>query len=312
MQRLLLITNPYGGLGRGREISQEVVDRLAGTGWEVDVRETTGPGVAAALARDADPDRYAGLGAIGGDGTLHEVVNGLSQQGGGASRPIAVFPGGTSNSFAHTLGPGDVSAITASIVRGITAAVDAAEVRYDDTERLAVSIIHCGAPVTAARRAERLRWLGPARYQLGSLSALAFSRRRRYALEVDGERMGAPATLMVQLTRGPARGEDQRWCLAPRLAMDDGKLDVIALAPMSRLRQLRVFGRSRDGSYVDEPEVDYRKVRSLSFAVPPGEVLNVDGEFRAVQDGKVEIQVRPAAFRVFKPIAPGLEVGVTP
>jgi len=58
MQRLLLITNPYGGLGRGREIAREVRDRLDATGWLVDIRETTGPGAAAALAREACLDSY--------------------------------------------------------------------------------------------------------------------------------------------------------------------------------------------------------------------------------------------------------------
>ena len=283
-------------------MARDASARLAAVGWRADVEETTGAGSAATLARDADLAAYDGIAAVGGDGTLHEVVNGLAARADRRAPPIAVFPGGTSNSFVHTLGTADPGAIVAAIVARRSVSVDAADVRLDGEACVAVSIVHCGMTVSAALKAERLRWLGAARYQLGALAALLLPRRRRYAIEVDDAPLEAVATILLQLTRGPARGESRRWCLAPRVRMDDGRVDLITLAPMSLRRRARVFARSRDGSYVDEPGVDYRKADRVRFSVPGGEFINVDGEFRRVRGGAVEVCARPAAFRVFRPL----------
>lgn len=301
MPLLHLITNPFGGLGRGRQLAAQVQSLLEPQQWKVATLETDAPGAARRLAAELVLGPGDAVGAIGGDGTLHEVVNGLADRTDNARPPVAAFAGGTSNSFVHTLGPGDVPSIVAGIVAGRVRSVDLATVRFDSTVMLSLSILHCGMTVAAARWSERLRWLGPARYQLGALAALLLSAQREYQLTLDDKPVASPATVLLQLTRGPARSEGKRWCLAPRLELDDGRLDVITLAPMSRRDRMRVFGKSRDGSYVDEPGVDYHKVKKLVLQAAPGEVVNIDGEFRTLQSGRVEVRAEPGALCVFDP-----------
>ncbi len=121
IQNALLIHNPNagnGGNGRRKFIDQ-ARQILASNGIEAELAETTGPGHATEIARQAVRDRRQLVIACGGDGTLNEVVNGLANYSNGLRVPLALLPGGTANILAKELDlPRDIPRAARRLVHG--------------------------------------------------------------------------------------------------------------------------------------------------------------------------------------------------
>ncbi len=94
----LAVVNPAAGGGRCRKLVGPALDRLRAGGIDLAVVETSAPGQATVLVRDAYAQGYRKFIAVGGDGTSYEVVNGLFPSAGGAAT-LAFLPLGTGNSF---------------------------------------------------------------------------------------------------------------------------------------------------------------------------------------------------------------------
>lgn len=99
-RRLLLIANPISGGGRGRLLAPQLAAALAARSVHAEVYFTTAAGDARARARKAGSEAWDGLVAIGGDGTVNEVLNGMPDP----SRPLGTLPVGTANVLALELG----------------------------------------------------------------------------------------------------------------------------------------------------------------------------------------------------------------
>ncbi|HEU4419777.1 MAG TPA: acylglycerol kinase family protein, partial [Planctomycetota bacterium] len=96
---MLLVANPIAGGGRGKVSATRLAGALQQRGIEAEVYLTNAPGDAAARAARAGTESWHGLVAIGGDGTVNEVLNGMPDP----SRPLAVLPLGTANVLALEL-----------------------------------------------------------------------------------------------------------------------------------------------------------------------------------------------------------------
>ena len=103
MSRYYLIVNPHGGFKKGLSILDKVKPIFNEAKADLEIKETRYAGHARILANTLDFDGYDGLCAIGGDGTMHELVNGMLTRGDDRKIPIGLIGGGTGNSFMHDL-----------------------------------------------------------------------------------------------------------------------------------------------------------------------------------------------------------------
>src|SRR5229473_2322326 len=101
---VLLIRNPIAGRRR-RGLVDAVVRQVRAEGWTVDLVDTEAVGDARRLAETCDAGRYGVIAVAGGDGTINEVINGLSGRGDEAPA-VGIVPLGTANVLAHELGLG--------------------------------------------------------------------------------------------------------------------------------------------------------------------------------------------------------------
>ncbi|OYV63878.1 MAG: hypothetical protein B7Z72_14170, partial [Gemmatimonadetes bacterium 21-71-4] len=108
MPTTLIVLNPASGRGMGRKLRPRIERALQATGARFDLVETTAPGHAVALGREAANAGVTRLICVGGDGTVHEVANGLLQgppaQDGATGPALGTIPIGTGNDFAKLLG----------------------------------------------------------------------------------------------------------------------------------------------------------------------------------------------------------------
>jgi YegS/Rv2252/BmrU family lipid kinase len=293
-ERIFLIVNPRSGKRRGLAVLQQVKPVFAAADVKLDVRITEQSGHARKFARDCDLAGYDGLCLIGGDGTVHEVVNGLIERGESASIPLGLIPAGTGNDVAKQLGVSSPLEAARRIVAGRTSPFDVAKVEAAGQTDYCVTIVGWAGVADINCTAERLRMLGPPRYAVAALWQILFPRRRRAKLVLDG-RGFEDDFLLVVACNTVFSGSGMR--LAPRAKVDDGKIDVVILRSASRWQMFRLFAKVFDGSHVDMPCVEYHQVRSLSILSDDREPLDLDGEIKGTTP--VSIQTISGAVRFF-------------
>lgn len=274
--KLLLVTNPCAGHGRGGRKVQEIEDVCLELGLDVDLKLTEGPGHATEIIEAVDLARYDGVVATGGDGTVFESVNGLFKNPAGAVVPFGVLPMGTGNSFSLDLGlkRGEVREALQLVARGATRKVDVGHCRTGDRELYYLNILGLGFVSDVTATAVKLKLLGNLSYTLGVIYQTAFLGTSRLELEIDGERIERDATFLeISNSRYTAD-----FLMAPEAQIDDGLLDVTLLGKISRRRLLRLFPTVFRGEHVQYPEVETFTARSIKVASDQPKILAPDGE----------------------------------
>ncbi len=312
--RALLVCNPKATTTSDRV--RDVLVRALRSETQLDVAYTRRRGHAATLARDARADGMDLVVALGGDGTVNEVVNGLLRDGGGADVPsVAVVPGGSTNVFARALGlPTDWAEGTAVILEalrdGRTRAVGLG--RADD--RYFTFCAGFGMDADVIHRVERSRLRGrkstPLLYMqsiAGNLLLERQAREQRITIERPAEDpTDEMSTVIIQNTAPWTFIGDRRIDAAPEASFDLG-LDVMAIRHMTvaattrTMTQLLVGRRSKDTELPVGPHgkqvVHFHDLSEFTLSASSPVSFQVDGDFIGERN-KVRFTSVPAAIRV--------------
>jgi len=296
----LVILNPVAGGGRAGRLAGWVRERLASRA-DARLEITRRPGHAEELAAGAD-GRHDRVIAVGGDGTIQEVVNGLVN--GAPAASIGIVPVGSGNDLARSLGlPRDPAAAWTVALGSAERAVDLA-LATDGHGRIrwfgSAGGIGFDAQVAAAM-ATRSGWQrGQAGYLLTTLAELRRFANRRMRLTIDGATREAQV-LFVAIANGEYYGGGMR--IAPGASVDDGMLDVCIVGDVSRLTALRQLANLYRGTHVNHPQVEMARGRTIEVDGDPGTLTHLDGEpFGSLP---LAVRLRPAAIAVAsRPIGP--------
>jgi YegS/Rv2252/BmrU family lipid kinase len=306
--RPFAIVNPRSGGGRaGRTWSRvrTVLERRIG---RVDDAVTASPAHAIELAREAAERGCPLVIAVGGDGTLHEVANGVLAAGGGAA--VGYIGQGTGGDFRRTLGVEHrLDAYVAAIASGRERTIDAGRLRYraqDGTakERWFVNILSAGLGGLVDRYvSETTRALGgKTAYFLASARALAGCQRGRLLCEVglDGEAYERRVdTYMIAICNGRYFGSGMH--VAPMAKPDDGRFEVVSMNAPNRLAFAAFSRRIYDGTHLSAPGVQHFPCDRIAMDLLNERardvfLLDVDGE--PLGGLPLEVEVVPGALRM--------------
>ena len=322
--RPLLIVNPASGKLAGRgSIARftAAVERVLGG---VDFEATKRRGHAIDLARRGAAEGRETIVAVGGDGTLHEVVNGVMGARNGA--PSAGAPGprvglvglGTGGDFARSLGLGrSLEDHLAAVAAGHTRAIDLLRVDLCDhagrpLSRYVVNVLSAGPGGLVDRYVERVPALAGGRLVYGLAAAWALVECPRAGLRVclrglPGREPGAVverelSTYLLGVCNGAVFGGGMR--LAPGAVPDDGLLDVVSIAPRSKWVVARHLLKVYRGRHVGVPGVEVLRCRALDLELLEPSLaarfaLDVDGEPLGRLPARVELV--PAALEMLAP-----------
>lgn len=295
-KRFAVVVNPQGGIRQGGGVLQQVRPWFDQAGAQLTVRFTSRGGDATRFARALDLDDYDGLCVIGGDGTVHEVVNGLLTRDDQRRIPLGLIPAGTGNTLHHQLHCSDPADAARAIVAGVTRPLDVARVRMSGHTVYCVNIVGWGAVADINRIAERFRLFGPMRYSVASLWKIVLPKRRRARLRLDDEWLEGEFLFVIGCnTRSTGTG----MVLAPNAEIDDGKIDLVALRPASRRRLLRALRNVLRGDTLDLPEAVIRQVSEFAIDTASGDPLNLDGEVKGT--APLTVEMMPRALQIFCP-----------
>lgn len=240
---------------------------------------TRGPGHACELARELFSQGYSRFVAVGGDGTLHEVVNGL-QMGDPARAPVhvAVVPAGTGMDFARNAGLStDVRSSVDRILRMDVRRLDLGLAQGHES-RLFVNFaeVGIGASVVAREARQKLALPGRASFLMASLAEATRFRAPWGRVTVDGCMMYEGEMVSAIVANGRYFGGGMK--IAPSAALDDGKLDVIVLGAFSRVELLTQVWMVYPGLHVGHPKVSVARGVNVTIERQEPSRLDLDGE----------------------------------
>jgi len=285
---MLAVVNPRAGGGRcGRRVD-EALDRLRASGLEIEVARTEKPGHATELARAAWDRGFREFIAVGGDGTAHEIVNGVLP--GGEGRPVLGFlPLGTGNSFLRDFSSEGVDHAVACLKEGRTRPCDALRLEHADGVVYSINLVCLGFPAdVAAVTNRRFKRLGAAGYVLGVLACLARLPRRTFPMRPDGAAEPERTPCLFH-TFSNSKYTGGRMMIAPRAETGDGLIEHVRMGPIGRLSLLRNLPRLFDGSYVEHPQAGRRSVRRVEFELEEPVDVMIDGEVRRLSVASLEV-----------------------
>jgi len=291
LKRTLVVLNPVAGRGRVRREWPRMAARLRDAGVDFEVAETKAPGEAERLA--AGEHGFDAVVAAGGDGTVHEVANGLLRAGAGAA--LGVLPLGSGDDFAKMLPAGEA---VARIARGAACPMDAGRIRSEGGERYFANGMDIGFGAHAARNVRRVPrpFTGLGAY----LGALAMTLVRYPKLDVrlqldEGEAF-AHTTAMTAVMNGRAFGGSFHVC--PGACADDGLLDLLIADGVGRLEILGLVPKILRGSHAGHPRLKLLRARRVRIESDEPLLVEADGEIAFEDARRLEIEVMPGALRV--------------
>lgn len=289
-----VIFNPAAGRGQARRLIK-LIRRLMPA--EVHLRPTRYPGEAAELARAAAGEGYPVVAAAGGDGTVHEVANGVLA----ANRPDTVFsvwPIGSANDYAHALGVKPwwrgKHAPPASVRE-----VDVGRVEGGGRAEYFVNCLGVGFNGAVTMEARRISWLrGMPLYGLATLKAL-WRHFDQPAMRVSFDDVVREApTLAVSVNLGVREGN---FPVTPAALLDDGWFDAVHAGPLTRWRAIKLLPRMASGTLAAGDGLWTGRCRRVHLESPAPLRVHADGEFFCQPEdgiGQIAIDLLPRRLKV--------------
>lgn len=296
ISRFFIIVNPAANRGAALQSwrqAQAVLDR-AGAHYEL--VSTDRPGHAARLAEQAAMAGWPAVVAVGGDGTINEVVNGLMRAAGsGPTIPLGIIGLGSGNDFLRSLDlPRQQPAAGAQRLL-------AARRRLVDVgcvgERYFTNGVGVGFDARVAIEAQRVQRLrGMAIYLWALLKALRFHRTPPVRVVLDGEEVASRRLTLVSVTNGGCYGGG--FWICPDAQLDDGLFDVCVADELTVLNILGFVPRVMRGTHVGRPGVHMYRARQVHLSSPEPLPVHADGEILTDAAHELRFELLPGRLTV--------------
>ena len=297
-QMVHVILNPKSGGGRASRLRAEIERELSARGVDVVIHATQAPGHAREIAQQLAAAGAPLIAAAGGDGTIHEVANGLLCAG--SRVPLAIIPAGSGNDFVKLI-PGARKRAGAYdiIARPAFHAFDVGFVQWAGGSEYFVNGMGTGIDVEVVRQILQLpRLPGAIKYLVGLLRALAVYRPVTVRATLPDE-VVEHSVMMFAIGNGVCQGGG--FYLTPHAQVDDGRLELCVVQAIPLWQVAVVLPLVLRGTHARHPAVLTRGFSRLHFEAVGNAPLffQLDGELREPPAARwLDIETRPAALCV--------------
>jgi YegS/Rv2252/BmrU family lipid kinase len=292
----VVVVNPRSGGGLSAKRWAKLVGPITDGLGPFDTRFTEAPGDGRRIAREEARGGRGLVVALGGDGTISEVADGLLDEGGGPA--LGIIPRGTGGDFRRALElPQDLGEAARKIREGRVRSIDAGRatfVGHDGTTvtRHFVNVASFGFSSDVASRANSAsKRLGAKVAFVGAtLKTLAAYQNVEVQIAIDGGDRRRMTVLLGAIGNGRFFGGGMKIC--PEARLDNGKLDLVTVGDLGKLEILTKFPRIFSGTHLSIPEVQSAQVQTVEVwpADPAAAILiEVDGETPGRLPAKFEV-----------------------
>ena len=296
-----LIVNPEAANGAVGKNWPRIRDFLQAEGARFDAVLTEEPGHATRLARQALDDGYRTIVAVGGDGTLNEVINGLvEEESVDPEVTLGIIPRGTGADFARMVGiPRDYMEACRQLLRLEPRLVDLGRITClregREVERYFINAAGLGFDGEVSEVVNRFPKVlgGTITYLACLLISLVTYRNKHVELSFDGQRVRGRINSVV-LCNGRYFGGGM--FIAPGASLDDGLFDVVILGNLNKLEVVANLPRIYKGTHLTHPKVSHFCAREVHVEARERMFLQAEGEL--IGEAPATFQIIPQALRV--------------
>ncbi len=308
----LIVFNPSAGNNDAADAFRALIkEKFAGLDYEV--YETEGPRSVIPFLKDYLPKQKdtVRVYACGGDGTVHEVANGLVGQ---KNAELAIYPAGTGNDFVKTYGVTNEEIEKYrnfdALIKGQPVEIDLSKLSGGNLKEplYSINVINFGFDAIVGARGNYYKEHGfpkkvkegtnPYDYALKN-DAMKYGRFNDIEVFADGEKLNEKQMLLATLAQGQWVG-GQFKC-APKSDNTDGLIDVCVLKTMTFLGLGMIIGTYTKGKHLDKPrkKIVYRQAKEIKMAGPQEFDVCVDGEM--IKGNNFVVEVCPKAIKLVPP-----------
>ena len=297
----LLIVNPNADLGQAWRWASDLrplVEEFGGADWT----GTVYPTHAIHLARQAGEEGYEMVIAVGGDGTVHEVINGLMQVPPERRPRLGVVPLGMGNDFAHAAGINTISAVAVKqIFTGKPRRIDIGVIHdaHGRTEYFD-NTLGVGFDATVTIRSRSLTFTrGFIRYLIAVLQTILLNHDAAHLQVKSDLENWDEEMLMLVLCNGPREGGG--FLVAPDARINDGVLHFAGVRKVSRLMMLRLVPEVMRGTHGRFHQVRMGQCHHMTIQSDRPLYIHADGEIFAgfgVDERQLSIDIIPGAIEL--------------
>lgn len=283
----LFIVNPAAGRGKSLKIWNKIKDKI---NFPYEFVLTKAPGEAVDIAAGARDRGFTRVVAVGGDGTICEVVNGLVLK----DLEMGIIPAGTGNDFIRTVGiPREPSAALAVLEKGRPEYIDLG--KHEKGFFINVAGVGLDAEVARATNEDVKFLTGTPAYVFALIMTLLRFFPRKATIEIDGKTIRRKLWLVAV---GNAKYYGGGMMICPDAVLDDGFLEVCLVNDMSRFEILRFLPHVFSGGHRSHPsfEVFRGKRIRIDFEIPTA--AQADGDYIGVTP--TSFSIMPRALKVVR------------
>jgi diacylglycerol kinase (ATP) len=299
--KTVAIANPVAGFRRAPHVWPGLLNRLGGRASQVVTWWTEGPGHAEFLAAQAKRSGVDRVIAVGGDGTIFEVANGLWWESEGRLPSLGIVSFGTGCDYVRNFEVGHtpfdhlVHAIGESTLSADLVVLQAMGLHGRPTSRVCLNVIGAGfdAQVIDRNNRQKIPKYGKLPYFLSGIQELLKLSHFRLQGEIDGEEFEAVSLIFVA-GLGQYFGGNMR--ITPGASPQSGRVQLVWDQQISSLDLIRLFPQVYLGRHLKHPKVQTRFARKVELVTEPPALVEADGELVGLAPLKLEIY--PEAFQV--------------
>lgn len=273
MKKARLIYNPSSGREQIKKHLPYILETLEEAGYEASTHATTGQDSAKEAAALACERGFDFIVAAGGDGTIHEVVNGMSEQ---ENRPLlGILPAGTTNDFARALHiPKNIDDAAKILVNGKEQTVDIGKVG----SKYFINIAGAGALTELTYEVpSRLKtMMGQVAYYVKGFEKLPRIKPTQVTIEYDGKWFEGEIMLFLVSNTNSVGGFEK---LAPDAYLNDGMFDLLIVKKTNLADVVRITSAALRGDHINDDKVIYVQASRIKVRAKDELQLNLDGEF---------------------------------
>ncbi len=295
-----VIVNPVAGAYSTRRKWPRISKLLKYVGLSFDYEYTEGAGHAIELARVAASDGYRYIVAVGGDGTVNEVANGILHSASPAETSLGIVSTGTGSDFARSVGiPRDYISACSFLVSSRRRLIDVGVVEFKSKgqtlQRFFVNVAGVGFDAEVVKETERLPkyFGGTVPYLFGLLRTLFSYKNKSVVLNVENE-VWTGRILNVVVANGSYVGGGMH--IAPQAELDDSLLDVVIIGDIGKFELLKALPMVYKGTHINHPKVRMEKATHITIESSERMLVYADGE--VLGESPVSFWLMPAALNI--------------
>lgn len=298
----LIVLNSHAG--KGEDLKVQIEEAFKGLDYQI--FESTAPRSITQFLRDyfKKEKELTRVYACGGDGTLHEAVDGLV---GVKNAELALYAAGTGNDFAKVYGGKDKFLDFKNLIKWEAKPIDLSLIEGPSLEEgwYSINVINFGFDAIVGAKGNENKIKGranPYGFRQAIVPALLHGRFNKTTVYADGKDLNGKKLLLSSVAQGKFVGGEYQ--ASPKSDNTDGLMDVIVVKTMSLFRLLiQLFGKYHDGKHLDDPKIRkwlyYARAKEVEIKAPEDIDICVDGEM--IRGKEFKVTCLPGAIKFVVP-----------